>query len=218
MYKAIGVESFIYQKIEIGLPPIEMFEIKLSPDRNIKSPELAILFLEEVNKLNSVDLKSIMSDQFFDIVYSDRYLKSPFSCLLLVQFIAALKKKFNFTLGNLNVEVEDFYEERNPIFIYQNYLTSFERNDELKSFAKNNGIENININIGKRPHYRYFEFKNKQLSIIIRPDAGIEHGWRCVSNKNYSNLTGNEIFEMWKYVNYPILYTVVIEQNQTISY
>ena len=76
--------------------------------------------------------------------------------------------------------------------------------------------ENMDILSDQIPHYRYFEFSNDQYKIIIRPDAGIEHGWILVNGsttiEDLASL-GNSI-DILKRNNLPILYTVSIESLQ----
>ena len=65
------------------------------------------------------------------------------------------------------------------------------------------------------PHYRFFEFKNDKVKIIIRPDAGVEHGWRLKdSHIDYDeNIALDESLEIIKINNHKILYTISIEKN-----
>ena len=83
----------------------------------------------------------------------------------------------------------------------------------MKSFSYELDTENVNVVSNSIPHYRYFEFSNDEIKIIIRPDAGVEHGWKLIDN----NLKVEDInslethFEIIKMNSHPILYTVSIE-------
>ncbi|MCK4664933.1 MAG: DEAD/DEAH box helicase [Bacteroidales bacterium] len=209
IYKTYDKDYLKLEKLSISLPESKIQEIFLSPTINLKSNELAKLFIE--NTSNSIDLKSIMQNQKFDIVYSDRYLKSPFSCLLLIQFIKGLKKELNFDINKLQINVQTFREYNRPYKIFNNYFNSVDRENELKTIASNNNFQNITVQTGRLPHYRFLEFKNNEMIIIIRPDGGIEHGWFVVGAGFYSGLTGNEEINIRKGVNYPILYSIIVK-------
>jgi hypothetical protein len=208
IYKTDDKNYLKFEKITVSLPENKINEIFLISTNIIKSNELAKAFLFEAS--SKVDLKSIMQNQKFEIVYSDRYLKSPLSCLLLIQFIQGLQKELNFQTNSLNIEVQTFNEYNRPNRLFDNYYNSSDRDTELKIIAKNNQIQNITIQNGKPPHYRFLSFKNNAKTIILRPDGGIEHGWFVVGSMPYSTLLGSEIINIRKGVDYPILYSVVI--------
>ena len=152
-----------------------------------------------------------MQSQSFDIVYSDRYLKSPFSALLLIQFVKGLEKELNFTVNSFKVKVQHFNQYQYPNKLFHNYYNSQDRNEELKIIAETNNYQNILIKTERLPHYRFLEFKNNNKTITIRPDGGVEHGWYIVGISNYSGLTGNEEIKIRKGVNYPILYSIIVK-------
>ena len=134
-----------------------------------------------------------MRGKTFRITYSDRYLKSPLSCLLLVQFINGLKEALNFKLRSLELRLEQFDEDRGPKFIHHNYLDSIERDEALESMAARMAIDNVHIQPGNLPHYRYFKFDDGQGTLItIRPDGGIGHGWDCTNRYRSFNVEGDE--------------------------
>lgn len=200
-------------KINKALPRQNNHDIYLAPSSVFKSTELANLFIKETK--NKVDLKQIMQNQSFDVVYSDRYLKSPFSNLLLIQFLKGLEKELGFTISSLNIKVQNFNQLQYPYKLYHNYNNSRDRDYELKLIANNDGFQNVTIQHGQLPHYRIFEFKTGNKKITIRPDGGIEHGWRVadVRAENYprTGLNGSENISIRKGVNYDILFSVIIE-------
>ena len=215
IYKTDNKDYLQFKKLSIDLPKGNIHDIYLDPEDNFMSKDFAKIFINEVKK--KTDLKSIMKNQNFDIVYSDRYLKSPFSCLLLVQFIKGLQKNIGFNISKLEVKVTDFDNERNPQRIFHNYSSPNIRDDKLKIIATNNQLSDIIITSESLPHYRFFEFKNDKISIIIRPDGGIEHGWHCINPIFQINLTGNENVIIRKGVDYPVLYSLIIEQMKNKS-
>jgi len=196
-------------KIDKALPSQNNHDIYLAPSNIFKSTQLAKVFIQEAK--NKVDLKIIMKNQSFDVVYSDRYLKSPFSNLLLIQFLKGLAKELEFTVNSLQVNVQDFNQLQHPYKLFHNYFEASDRDTELKRIGKNNGYQNITIQNGQLPHYRVLEFSNQKCRLTIRPDGGIEHGWHVVGVGNYSGLNGNEDISIRKGVNYDILISVIIE-------
>lgn len=185
-------------------------DIYLSPTETLNSQILATSFIEEANK--KLKLTDIMQNQTFDIIYSDRYLKSPFANLLLIQFIKGLSKKLNFSVNRIDVNVEKFNDIKKPNKIFHNYASEHYRDRELTTIANNNGFQNFSVQSGERlPHFRFLKFVNDHKTITIRPDGGIEHGWHIVGSGNYEKLNGDEKIPMRKASNHPILFTIVVE-------
>ena len=185
-------------------------DIYLSPSDILTSQNLATFFIEEANqKLKLID---IMQNQAFDIIYSDRYLKSPFANLLLIQFIKGLSIKLNFSVNRIDVKVEKFNELKDPYKLFHNYANERNRDRELIAIANHNGFQNFSVNSNERlPHFRFLTFKNNHKTITIRPDGGIEHGWHIVGSGSYKGLTGSEEISIRKASNHPILFTIVVD-------
>lgn len=202
-------KKLLMEKLIIELPTDRVYEIKLEPIHEFSSNKLAEIFLKEVKK--EIDIEALLNKQQFDVVYSDRYLRSPFACLLLVQFISELQKKLNLKLNLLEVKVSDFEEYKKGRLIFHNYQNSDLRNEKLRELAKEYQLP-LKLSSENLPHYRYFQFRNKELVITVRPDGGIEHGWH-VSNRLYDNRIDKSIdIKIKKGVDYPILYTMIIEK------
>ena len=75
-------------------------------------------------------------------------------------------------------------------------------------------MSNVKAVSEELPHYRFFEFKGKNNKVIIRPDAGIEHGWFLSSsaNKSFNERTNaNSIVKLIKKENSKLLYTISVE-------
>ncbi|WP_281322210.1 DEAD/DEAH box helicase [Flavobacterium aestivum] len=190
-----------------------VFEAEISTDSILSSVNLAD---EVLNKLgNKIDLGSKMKDKKFNVSYSDRYLKTPFGCLLMLQFITRIQTMLHFEIDNFTFFGQEFYNERTPQKLFHEFKDRESRDSYLKSFSYELGASNVNVVSDSIPHYRYFEFSNDEIKIIIRPDAGIEHGWKLKDN----NLRVEEIngldkdFEIIKMNNHPILYTISIENS-----
>ena len=188
-----------------------VFEAILNTKSAVKSVNLAdeVLYTLE----NKIDLGSKMKDKKFNVSYSDRYLKTPFGCVLMLQFLNRLQSKLGFEIDNFTFYGQEFYNEKRPQKLFHEFKDRESRDSYLKSFSYELDTENVNVVSNSIPHYRYFEFSNDEIKIIIRPDAGVEHGWKLIDN----NLKVEDInslethFEIIKMNSHPILYTVSIE-------
>jgi hypothetical protein len=158
-----------------------------------------------------------MQNQSFDIKYVDRYLKTPMGCVLMVQFIKKLSSELDFFIDGLTFEGQDFTEDRYPRLLFHNFENADDRNDAVIVFAKHLGIPNPRSVNAHLPHYRYFEFTNKNIKIIIRPDGGIEHGWflNDATNKRYTRSTSarDSFLIAKKDKDKRLLYTISIEKK-----
>lgn len=213
LYK-INLESLPnLEKIETAkfLNASNVFEIYLDTTLKIQSVNLAD---EILNKLGSkVDLKTKMNGKKFNVSYSDRYLKTPFGCLLMLQFLDRLQSVLNFEIESFTFYGQKFYNERTPYKIFHEFKDSESRDNYIKSLAYELNLDSVNVLCDSIPHYRYFEFSNEEYKIIIRPDAGVEHGWNLKdSNARVEDAQSLDTqFEILKMNNHPILYTISIE-------
>jgi hypothetical protein len=155
-----------------------------------------------------------MKSKTFDIVYSDRYLRTPLGCILLVQFINRLSEILDFKIDSFTYKGQNFDDERNPYYLYHNYQNANERNDAVEEFSKQIGILDSQALNDNLPHYRHFEFTNDEVKIIIRPDAGIEYGWNLTPRnqiKYNRQLNSSCPLTIQKKNNDGLLYTVSVE-------
>ncbi len=209
IYKADNNSRLNFEKISIDLPKDKMYEIQIEEGAELKSNELAKLFFDKIK--SQIDLEPLMKNKNFDITYSDKYLKSPFACLLLIQFIKELQNLIGFNINSLEVKVTSYEEYKPGKMIFHNYSNADIRDERLKEMAKINQLP-ISLSSGKLPHYRYFEFKNEDITITIRPDGGIEHGWHATSSVYNTNISGDKNIDIKKSVEYPLLYSLIIEK------
>jgi DEAD/DEAH box helicase domain-containing protein len=216
-----SVSGFIYKNPNSCQEELQSFKINLDNnsisitiDENnpIHSNNIADLLLEKL--AGKMDLSSVMKSETFDIIYNDRYLRTPFGCILLVQFIDRLKKLLDFKISSFTYRGQYFDGERNPYYLFHNYQNADERNKAVKEFSKQIGISNSQALNDNLPHYRYFEFTNDKIKITIRPDAGIEYGWNLTPRnqiKYNQQLKSSCSLTIQKKNNDGLLYTVLIE-------
>lgn len=189
-----------------------VYEAYIDTSYSLQSVNLAD---ELLNKLNKVDLKSKMSNQKFNVIYSDRYLKTPFSCLLMLQFLDRLQSLLSFEIEEFDFIGQRFYNDRAPYKMFHEFMDNESRDSYVRSLSYELNLETANVSCESIPHYRYFEFRNQKYKIIIRPDAGVEHGWKLKdSNIRFTeDLNLDTSFEILKMNNHPILYTISIENK-----
>lgn len=188
-----------------------VYEVYIDTTSSLKSVNLADEVLK--NLTSKVDLKSKMKGQKFNVSYYDRYLKTPFSCLLMLQFLDRLQSVLDFDIEEFSFIGQKFYNDRAPYKFFHEFKDNDSRDSYIKLISHELNLETANVLCDSIPHYRYFEFSNQQYKIIIRPDAGVEHGWKLKdSNISYDDVLGLDTnFEILKMNNHPILYTISIE-------
>ena len=133
----------------------------------------------------------------------------------MLQFINRLRIKLGFDIKSFIFKGQDFTEDRFPQLLFHSFKNANDRNEAVIEFAEQLDIPDSKASNDSLPHYRYFEIKNKNLKIIIRPDAGIEHGWFLSGNtyKAFSERTNaNDSVKITKKENSKLLYTLSIER------
>lgn len=216
IYKNVGGNLDQLKKIDFQIDQQNNFIVEIDEAGIVNSDDIASLLLRQLE--GKLDLNGIMHGQSFDLSYSDRYLKNPFGVILMVQFIDQLKTKLNFNINSFSFKGQEFQDERVPYLLFHTFRHSEDRNNAVNEFASQLGIQNVQASDDKLPHYRYFEFKNDNVKIIIRPDGGIEHGWflNSSSPKLFNERTdANNILKINRQGNGKLLYTLSIEQNES---
>jgi hypothetical protein len=219
-----GSEGRIYKRQKTGFDLVEPVIINIDeqsmaeayiaePQEELRSDGIAGLLINAVG--DKIDLRALMVNKSFRVKYADRYLKTPFGCLLLAQFLQQLSAQLGFAVNSFEFEGQAFIEERTPRLIYHNFRTAADRNRAVVEFVEAVGISNVQAFNSDLPHFRFFEFENQALRITIRPDAGIEHGWFVSDQalKLYNDQTGpQQTPEIKQKINgKPLLYTISVE-------
>lgn len=213
IYKNPDASSEHFHKMKLTIDKQSIIEATIEEKAPLRSDGIAELLLDGLK--GKIDLKDIMHNQSFEVTYVDRYLKTPLGCLLMIQFIGKLSQILQFSIHGITFKGKDFDEERSPRLLFHNFKNGNDRNSAVTKFAEQAGLPNpIAVN-GQIPHYRYFEFKNQHHKIIIRPDAGIEHGWFLGVDKykpfNINSVHVSDAVEIIKQDNNSLLYTISIE-------
>ncbi len=217
-------EGLLYKKSEESLEAFSepdlrihnqrIHEAKITTDKPVSSDSVADLVLTELGK--KVDLKALMEGQSFHLTYSDRYMRTPFGVILLIQFIQRLQARLGFEIDSFTFQGHDFREDKTPYRLTHNYPDGEARNEAICSFAAQIGIPKVSAQNTPLPHYRSLELYNQKAKIILRPDGGIEHGWsvaRISSKTSFFDASATKVLEIDKRDTNPLLYTLSIAQN-----
>ena len=220
IYRTDATDELKISEYKIDLSGSNIFEVFIESSNYIKSDALFNLFLNKLQLEEKKSLLEVMEGKDFKVSYSDRYLKTPLACLLLTQFIRSMKTELNFSIREvlINVkEIQSFNLYNTNMYIINDCATDKEREVLLKTFALD--LNNFSVNTPHDlPHYRYFKFYSDDVEVIIRPDAGIEHGW-FVRNKNETveSIHANSKIDIVQRMNKKLLYTLSIN-NQIGNY
>ena len=210
IYKYIGETIPVLSPIQVRIDEQYLTEANLDNNSPILSNEIAV---ELLKKMQGIDLREKMQGQTFAVAYHDRYLRTPLGCIMTAQFVSKLRDIADFNVSSFTFKGQDFFEEREPYFIHHNFQTAAVRNELMEEFAIDCGLlPAVAINDAV-PHFRYFEFKSNKLRVIIRPDAGIAHGWypSGIGKLYTATLNGSTNVGISKRDNNSLLYTISIE-------
>lgn len=210
VYKYAGETVGTLRPIDVRIDEQYLFEADLDNTSAIASDRLAD---ELLRRLPALDLKAKMQGQTFAVAYHDRYLRTPLGCILTAQFTARLRDTCGFKLSSFTFKGQEFTEEREPYSVSHNFQNAEIRNELMEEFAADQGLPNVQAINDSVPHFRYFEFKSDRLRVIIRPDAGIAHGWYPSGpGRLFTGQTnGSSVVTISKKDTNALLYTVSIE-------
>lgn len=158
-----------------------MHEIVLNGNMTLKSTNLFNTVYDKITE--ETNLLDVLNKANVNIEYSDRYLKTPLACIIASQFLIKLCEKFNLEINNFNIVGEKIDNNYDSIRYINNQFTSSEDRDMFLKFLieYNADIKNLNVNSYDKSltiHNRYLKIENENLSIKIRIDGGISHGWK----------------------------------------
>ena len=213
-YKLEQDELTEYKSLKLpDLANIKLFEAKVSTiPYDSMSDGIAELLIKNLS--DAPDFLSKIKDQEFSVSYYDKYNQSEFSLRLLLQFAEAFQKKASITIKNLKIHLERgaFDNNRYPNYIIHNYQSVLDYKHDINELSKSISFNVLSEEEQRLPHYRYFDFKSKNLSFHIRIDGGIAHGFKpkeyLRSNKMADD---NNPFEIKKYVRHDIIYNISLE-------
>lgn len=173
---------------------IKAGEIFLNLNQNVRIDHLfndAITPALQLNDQELAELERILNGQNVRINYSDRYVNSPLSCLMIVYLIQELRERFGFTIEQIDLQLSDDVNNtrwNDYTYIKFNYPNPDMRDNDLISRFRD--VLDIEPTIYNDPtHYRTLYIENENGEYVdIRPDHGISGGW---------NHTGREQYQEW---------------------
>ncbi|WP_323027336.1 DEAD/DEAH box helicase [Gelidibacter japonicus] len=215
-YKVEQSEWITYPCVKVpDLTNTSLYQSRYStiPVRS-KSNDLAKLMLNNLS--DASDFFSKVKNQTFSVSYYDKYNQSEFSLRLLLQFVDEFQKEADFTIKDLKLYSEKGAFEKNkyPQYIIHNY-------SDIEDFKYDLGVLSNEAEYAVEseekhglPHYRYFNFKSKNLSFEFRIDGGIAHGFKPFQYLRPEEMTNeNTPFTIRKDVDHDIIYNITIEND-----
>jgi len=117
------------------------------------------------------------------ISYSDRYVLSKFSAMIVLQFIQKFSQILNLEIENLQLNFQPVRDDnRTCLKVWENWNTNAERISFIKNAVLDMDLvieDDLVLNVSARSsHYRQLVIESENHVLTIQPDGGISHGWR----------------------------------------
>jgi hypothetical protein len=204
-------QSVLYD-LEISIDDQRIVEILINENDVREMPSNNLFSLIERKLQGQTELLETLRGETLEAIYSDKYLETPIGCLIMAQFINEFKTTYNFEISHF------CFTTRNEISAYNSgqngvFSDALQRNESVKSLLGEIGINDVVVSTDNYnlPHFRFLEFKNENVCVIIRPDAGFEHGWVKSRNNDVNIITQpisiNHIYRLFR-KSKSILYTI----------
>jgi len=146
-------------------------------------------------------------DKTVTVSYSDRYVLSKFSSMLLLQFIDRISEILGLNIEQLQLNLSPIENKFRPAFkVWNNWNFNQERSDFIQNAIHDfDNIGNVIINDSEpAAHYRQLIIESEENIMIIQPDGGFGQGWSfdrhfgrgdyeeidCTEDMNIYNSTG----------------------------
>lgn len=163
-------------------------------------------------------LKDILWHKKVVITFSDMYVNSALSSLMLVYLIDDLKSLFGFSIQSVGLRLDsprrkcENYRFNEYTYISSNFPTAQEADSYTKSLFENvlDVTPTFSSHDAKHPRWLKIETENGG-SVEIRPDHGISGGWRSKTTyMSLDSLDGNVVAS--RYPNEVVLYYIIIKK------
>lgn len=182
--KPISIDQLSTYKDAANLVKVEIHNELDGPIKNFAERFCAYLS-ENANNVNLLNDVLRGDEQITSLDYTDRYVRTPFSVNMLINFIYALASKNaeNFDINIIGQQYQ-LKKDSSPYRIWDSWATSEERDAAIVKALEYCGLEN-NANVfsaNKLPHYRQLCITLKSgKKLIIQLDQGLSY-W-LVDNK-----------------------------------
>lgn len=162
-------------------------DIEMPESKKIASNKIADIVLDGFQK--KLGINSLLEGKKVDITYSDRYVRNPFTSIVMMQFIQGLKNRLDLSINKLEIVGNAFQkkgnEEYRPGFINDFYNSEARDHFIEKVFQ----IENISnqliiesFDIEEIEHSRSLVITTADVTLKLMIDGGIAHGWGTSRN------------------------------------
>jgi hypothetical protein len=213
-FTATNAPTYIVSPREIvreGLSPVSTFLV---------GKYFSEVIAPGVLKKEDIDvLSDILKNKNVDITFSDLYVNSALSSLMLVYLIKEMKDIFGFTIDNITLQLDSPRRKcNNEKFNGYTYISSnFDNKENADKYTDNLIMKVLGIDAEhsfiEADHHRWLKIVTENNDVVeIRPDHGISGGWKSSSSyMNLDNLDG--AIRVYK-TNEDILYYIIIKKNR----
>ena len=166
-----------------------------------------------------------LSGKRADILYADKYVRSPLGCYIVSSILAQIISRCNLTVNSLSFQLARLEPDRDRFSriydpLLENFTRDSERNEFLKECVYNQCGRTPSISQNNQQHFRSLVIMTDEYECSIRPDGGFSWGWKLEASSQGMEL--DELKEdlkqdigLYNYAarNSGILYTVAIKKK-----
>lgn len=223
--ESINIESVQTEELTFSYEhnsKIKIVEKEIKRTSPLRLSQFGNYLVEEL-KENFTELSDKLQNRECSIIYNDRYLNSPQGAVLLFEFIFELTK--NSSKVSLELNLMNLIGNRHGVRISDNWDNNKQRSEFFKALFSKTDIDLTILEKSRKdiPHNRFFDIETDDYSITIRPDGGIDHGWRIKTvestfpfEKKYKDqitfFKSKNKISVLKVSTYPILYVLKCEE------
>jgi superfamily II DNA/RNA helicase/rubrerythrin len=168
---------------------------------------------------DDIDLmKDILFRKVVNITFSDMYVNSALSSLMLVYLIQEIKNLFGLTINNVTLQLDSPKRKcNNEHFNDWTYINlNFEKKEDADEYTNNLFKKVLDVEPDFSPndadHHRWLKIETTEGGIVeIRPDHGISGGYK--SDSKYMNLNTLNGSVLVTRNNEEVLYYIIIRKG-----
>src|SRR5574344_613091 len=214
-----GIEFIEESAPRLEYAPSEIIREGLAKARKFKVGHyFSQIIAPSILKASDIDMiKNILHDKHVKVMFSDMYVNSALSSLLLVYLIKEMKDLFGFSIDEVILQLDSpkrkCVNERFTEYSYINH--SFSNKDDADDYTYELFDEILDItpepSRSDAEHHRWLRFETPVGGVVeIRPDHSIGGGW--YSDTTYMNLNMLD-GSVETYRTEDILYYVIIKKG-----
>ncbi len=123
-----------------------------------------------------------------DLVYEDRFLQTPLSCLMLAQFIRRMKFQFHLNYRSIRIffSKKDFHvvHDDETLKIWQQFSYQENRTKFLTLCLNTLVGQPFELIDRNNKHTRSLRVSNGDYELSIHPEGGIAYGWELIGKES----------------------------------